>query len=221
MQVREGVASKLGHGARVVGDGVLAYFGWPSVDEFHADSAVRAALLIIDMLRQQGLAVRIGIATGMVVTGRLADVGPMQSLSAVGQVVHLAARLQAVALPDTVVISATTRTLVEGMFELTDLGPIRFKGFDEPQAAWQADRPLALSSRSEVVHTQASRPMVGRKAEMDALIALWQQARAGHGQIVLVMGEASGTAPSHRSSPAGTRMRVSRSASRPTSVWPR
>jgi class 3 adenylate cyclase len=95
---------------------VLAYFGWPNVDESHAESAVRAGLTIIDAVGPQQLSVRIGIATGLVVTGDLVGVGAAQTMTAVGETPNLAARLQALAQPDTIVVSAATQAQLSQMF---------------------------------------------------------------------------------------------------------
>ena len=131
------VAGQQGYVARFVGDGVLAYFGWPNADEAHAESAVRAGLAIIEAIGPQQLSVRIGIATGLVVTGDLVGVGAAQTVTAVGETPNLAARLQALAQPDTVVVSEATRSQLGQMFELEDLGLLALKGFDKPVRAWR------------------------------------------------------------------------------------
>ena len=117
-----------GYIARFVGDGVLAYFGWPNADEAHAESAVRAGLAIIDAVGPQQLSVRIGIATGLVVTGDLVGVGAAQTMTAVGETPNLAARLQSLAQPDTIVVSEATRSQLGQMFDLEDLGLHTLKG---------------------------------------------------------------------------------------------
>ena len=132
------VAGQQGYVARFVGDGVLAYFGWPNADEAHAESAVRAGLAIIDAIGPLKLSVRVGIATGLVVTGDLIGVGAAQTVTAVGETPNLAARLQALAQPDTVVVSEATRSHLGQMFELEDLGAVPLKGFDRPVRAWRA-----------------------------------------------------------------------------------
>ena len=132
------VAGKRGYIARFVGDGVLAYFGWPNADEAHAESAVRAGLAIPAAVGHLKLSVRVGIATGLVVTGDLVGVGAAQTVTAVGETPNLAARLQALAEPNTVVVSDATRLQLGQMFELEDLGLIALKGFDKPVRAWRA-----------------------------------------------------------------------------------
>ena len=118
------MAGKRGYVARFVGDGVLAYFGWPNADEAHAESAVRAGLAILEAVGPPELSVRVGIATGLVVTGDLVGVGAAQTVTAVGETPNLAARLQALAQPDTVVVSDATRSQLGQMFELEDLGAV-------------------------------------------------------------------------------------------------
>ena len=136
-----------GHVAKFMGDGVLAYFGWPQAHEDDAERAVRAALALVRTvggLEAGGrrLAARIGIATGLVVVGEPVGEGEAQERAVVGETPNLAARLQALAAPGSVVISQATRRLVGTLFELTDLGPTRIKGFAEPIAARSPGRRL-------------------------------------------------------------------------------
>jgi class 3 adenylate cyclase len=136
-----------GHIAKFMGDGVLAYFGWPQAHEDDAERAVRAALALaraVSELEVSGhrLSARIGIATGLVVVGEAIGEGEAQERSVVGETPNLAARLQALASPGSVVISQATRRLVGTLFELTDLGPTRIKGFAEPIAARSPGRRL-------------------------------------------------------------------------------
>ncbi len=138
--VAEEVAGKHGYIARFVGDGVLAYFGWPNADEAHAESAVRAGLGIIEAVRPQRLSVRIGIATGLVVTSDLIGVGAAQTVTAIGETPNIAARLQALAEPDAVVASHTTRSHLGQMFEWEDLGYCRI------ERVRQADKGLACAA---------------------------------------------------------------------------
>jgi hypothetical protein len=118
-----------------MGDGVLAYFGWPRAHEDEAERAVRAGLEVADGVAKldtpagQALAARIGIATGLVMVGELLGEGTAQEQTVIGETPNLAARLQALAAPGSVVISQATRRLVGGLFELADLGPQRLKGF--------------------------------------------------------------------------------------------
>jgi class 3 adenylate cyclase len=188
--VAAAVVGEQGYIARFVGDGVLAYFGWPNPDEAHAESAVRAALAIIEAIRPQRLAVRIGIATGLVVTGDLAGAGNAQTVTAVGETPNLAARLQGLAQPDTVVVSEATRLQLGHMFELEDLGLIALKGFGKPVRAWRILRDTGAVSRSEVIYETRPTPLVDREDELDLLLRRWQKAKNGEGRVVLLAGEA-------------------------------
>jgi class 3 adenylate cyclase len=183
------IAGKRGYVARFVGDGVLAYFGWPNADEAHAESAVRAGLAIPRVVGSQKLSVRVGIATGLVVTGDLVGVGAAQTVTAVGETPNLAARLQALAGPNTVVVSDATRLQLGQMFELEDLGIIALKGFDKPVRTWRAIKETGAASRSETVYAGALPPLVGRDEELDLLVRRWRQAKAGEGSAVLISGE--------------------------------
>ena len=182
--------AKQGYVARFVGDGVLAYFGWPNADESHAESAVRAGLAIIDAIGSQQLSVRVGIATGLVVTGELIGVGAAQTVTAVGETPNLAARLQALAQPDTVVVSEATRSQLGQMFRLEDLGVVTLKGFDKPVRVWRATGATGATSRSEAVYAGTVTPLVGRDEELNLLIRRWRQAKSGEGRVVLLSGEA-------------------------------
>jgi class 3 adenylate cyclase/tetratricopeptide (TPR) repeat protein len=175
--------------ARFVGDGILVYFGWPTVDEAHAESAARAGLAIVTAIHPQRLAVRIGIATGLVVADDLVGAGVPQILVAVGETPNLAARLQSVAEPDAVVVSDATRAQLGRLFDLKDLGSIELKGFGAPQRAWQVLRETALASRSEALYGGALTPLIGRDNELDLLLRHWRQAKTGQGQAVLLSGE--------------------------------
>jgi predicted ATPase/class 3 adenylate cyclase len=183
------VAGKRGYVARFVGDGVLAYFGWPNADEAHAESAVRSGLAIPAAVGHLKLSVRVGIATGLVVTGDLVGVGAAQTVTAVGETPNLAARLQALAEPNAVVVSESTRLQLGEMFELENLGLIALKGFDQPVRAWRATRETGAASRSEMVYAGAPIPLVGRDEELDLLIRRWRQTKAGEGRVVLISGE--------------------------------
>jgi class 3 adenylate cyclase/predicted ATPase len=188
--VAAAVTGRDGYVARFVGDGVLAYFGWPNPDEAHAESAVRAGLAIIEAVGPQRLPVRIGIATGLVVTGDLVGVGAAQTMTAVGETPNLAARLQGLAQPDTIVVSDATRSQLGQMFELEDLGLHALKGFDTPVRPWRVLGKTEAVSRSEVVYASTLAPLVGRDEELGQLLRRWHEAKAGEGRIVLLSGEA-------------------------------
>jgi class 3 adenylate cyclase/predicted ATPase len=181
--------------SRYMGDGVLVYFGYPQAHEDDAERAVRAALGVIDAVRRLDvksvkLQTRAGIATGLVVVGDLIGAGSAQEQSVVGETPNLAARLQTLAEPDTVVIAAGTRRLVGNLFEYRDLGAVEVKGIAAPVAAWQVLRPSAVASRFEALHGSALAPLIGRDEEIDLLLRRWARAKAGDGQVVLISGEA-------------------------------
>jgi class 3 adenylate cyclase/predicted ATPase len=181
--------------SRYMGDGVLAYFGYPQAHEDDAERAVRAGLGTIDAVgrldvKSTKLQARVGIATGLVVVGDLIGAGPAQEQSVVGETPNLAARLQALAEPDTVVIAAGTRRLVGNLFEYRDLGVVEVKGFGASVPAWQVLRPSAVASRFEALRGSALTPLVGRDEETDLLLRHWRSAKVGDGQVVLISGEA-------------------------------
>ncbi len=188
--VAAAIAAQGGYVARFVGDGVLAYFGWPNPDEAHAVSAVHAGLAIVEAIGPQQLSVRIGIATGLVLAGDLEGVGAAQRITAVGDTPNLAARLQTLAQPDTVVISVGTRSQLGQMFELESLGDLTLKGFDEPVRAWRVRRATGALSRSETVYAGTVLPLVGRDEELHLLLHRWRQSSTGEGRVVLLTGEA-------------------------------
>jgi class 3 adenylate cyclase len=176
------VAGFDGFVSRYMGDGVLVYFGYPQAHEDDAERAVRAGLGAIDAVsrldvKSAKLQTRVGIATGLVVVGDLIGEGSAQEQSVVGETPNLAARLQALAEPDTVVISASTRRLVGDLFEYRDLGAIEVKGIAGPVPAWQVLRPSAVESRFEALHGSALTPLVGRDEEIDLLLRRWARAR--------------------------------------------
>jgi class 3 adenylate cyclase len=168
-----------GHVAKYMGDGVLAYFGWPQAHEDEAERAVRAGLEVADGVAKLGapagkaLAARIGIATGLVMVGELLGEGAAQEQTVVGETPNLAARLQALATPGTVVISQATRRLVGGLFELADVGPRRLKGFAEPLAAWRVEGEGRAEGRFEALHGERLTPLVGRDHELGILLERW------------------------------------------------
>ena len=184
-----------GHIAKYMGDGVLAYFGWPQAHEDDAERAVRAGLAIIDAITGleppagEPLAARIGIATGLVMVGELIGEGVAQEQTVVGETPNLAARLQALATPGSVVISQATRRLLGGLFELTDLGPRRLKGFAEPLAAFRVEGEGRVEGRFEALHGERLTPLVGREHELGILLERWAWAKEGEGQVVLLSGE--------------------------------
>jgi class 3 adenylate cyclase/predicted ATPase len=189
------VARLEGHVAKYMGDGVLAYFGYPRAHEDEAERAVRAGLAITAAVAQLGpaggapLAARVGIATGLVVVGELIGEGAAQEQTVVGETPNLAQRLETLAGPGEVVISQATRRLVGGLFELADLGPFRLKGFVEPVSAWRVTGEGRAEARFEALHGEHLTPLVGREHELGILLERWAWAKEGDGQVVLLSGE--------------------------------
>ena len=182
--------------AKYMGDGVLAYFGYPQAHEHDAEGAVRAGLAIVEAAPKLETAagaplhVRIGVATGIVVVGDLLGSGEAQERGVVGDTPNLAARLQGIAEPDTVIIAAGTRKLLGNLFELEDLGPQDLKGVAAPTRAYAALRESWQESRFEALHAGGLAALVGREEEMELLLQRWARAKAGEGQVVLLSGEA-------------------------------
>jgi class 3 adenylate cyclase len=178
--------------AKYMGDGVLVYFGYPQAHEDDPAQAVRAGLTLIEAVSALKSAVslqtRVGIATGLVVVGELIGSGEAQERGIVGETPNLAARLQGLAEPNTVVIAESTRRLLGNLFELQDLGAKEVKGIAEPVHAWAALRASAVESRFEALRA-ATTPLVGRDEDVALLMRRWEQAKAGDGQIVLISGE--------------------------------
>src|SRR5215813_12809693 len=180
--------------AKYMGDGVLVYFGYPQAHEDDAERAVRAGLTLTEAIPKVAIAagsplqVRIGIATGLVVVGDLIGAGAAQEQAVVGETPNLAARLQALADPGTVLIASTTRRLTGGLFEYRDLEADALKGFAEKLPAWQVLSPSAVESRFEALHT-STMPLVGREEEIELLLRRWDQAKRCEGCAVLVSGE--------------------------------
>jgi tetratricopeptide (TPR) repeat protein len=189
--VTEAVTGFGGFVAKYMGDGVLVYFGYPQAHEDDAERAVRAGMRTIEAIGRLGpvkLEVRIGIASGSVVVGDLIGKGSSQEQSIVGETPNLAARLQALATPDTIVIAASTRHQIGELFDLEDLGRKQLAGFGEPQLAWRV-----LGENPEVGRFAALRsgrsPLVGRDEELELLMRRWKQAKSGEGRVVLISGE--------------------------------
>jgi class 3 adenylate cyclase/predicted ATPase len=174
--------------ARYMGDGVLVYFGYPQAHEDDAERATLCGLALVERMpkldKAEELRARVGIATGLVVVG-----GEVVEHDVAGDTPNLAARLQALAEPNSVVIAASTRRLTGDLFEYRDLGEIELKGIAAPVPAWQALRPSAVASRFEALRGSALTPLVGRDEEIDLLSRRWARAQTGDGQVVLISGE--------------------------------
>jgi class 3 adenylate cyclase len=179
--------------AKYMGDGVLVYFGYPQAHEDDAERAVRAGLELVAAVgalkTHAPLQTRVGIATGLVVVGDLIGSGASQEQAIVGETPNLAARLQGVAEPNTVVIGESTRKLVGNLFELEDLGARDLKGIAGPVSAWAALRPSSVESRFEALHGGGLTELVGREEELELLLRRWSKAKSGEGQVVLLSGE--------------------------------
>src|SRR6202046_3333152 len=164
-----------------MGDGVLVYFGYPQAHEDDAAQAVRAGLELIgavsSLKHDAPLQTRVGIATGLVVVGDLIGSGEAQERGIVGETPNLAARLQALAEPNMVVIAEGTRRLLGDLFELGDLGPKDLKGIAWPVRAWVALRASSVESRFDALHTTGLTALVGREEELEFLLRRWSQAR--------------------------------------------
>ena len=182
--------------AKFMGDGVLAYFGFPHAFEDAAERAVRAAIGILaevgKIKRPDGAALqaRVGIATGLVVVGEIIGAGSAQERTIVGETPNLAARLQALALPDTILISEATQNLLGGLFELESAGAHELKGFAKPMPVWRVVGEGTIDSRFAAIRAGAATPLVGRANEMGLLLDRSRLARQGEGQIVTLIGEA-------------------------------
>ena len=180
--------------AKYMGDGVLIYFGYPQAHEDDAERAVRAGLELVaavsGLKTHAALQTRVGIATGLVVVGDLIGSGASQEQAIVGETPNLAARLQGVAEPNSVVIAEATRKLVGNLFELKDLGRQDLKGISGPTQAWAALRAASVEGRFEAFHGTGLTELVGREEELELLLRRWSKAKIGEGQVVLVSGEA-------------------------------
>ena len=180
--------------AKYMGDGVLAYFGYPRAHEDDAERAVRAALEVISAVAGLKSPVcmqtRVGIATGLAVIGDLIGSGEAQERGIVGETPNLAARLQGIAEPNTVVIADATRKILGHLFELQDLGSKDLKGIAGRPRAWAALRASTVASRFEALHAAGLIPLVGREEEYGLLLQRWSEAKSGEGHVVLLSGEA-------------------------------
>ena len=191
--VAEVVSRFDGFVAKYMGDGVLVYFGYPEAHEDDAERAVRAGLDLIVTVRglktHAPLEARVGIATGLVVVGDLIGSGASQEQAIIGKTPNLAARLQGIAAPNTVVIAESTRKLLGNLFDVEDLGANDLKGISGAERAWAVRRPSSAESRFEALHTSGLTKLVGRQEELDLLLRRWSKAMDREGQVVLLSGE--------------------------------
>src|SRR3954463_5136045 len=182
--------------AKYLGDGALVYFGYPHAHEDDAERAVSAGLALVEAVGKvraaatyESIAVRVGISTGEVVVGDLIGVGAAQEYAVVGEAPNRAARLQALAEANAVVICADTRRLTAGLFEYRDLGAAQLKGFPEPLQAWQVVGSSGVVSRFDAFRSTALTPLVGRREELETLLGGWRQAVQGRGRAIVITGE--------------------------------
>ena len=180
--------------AKYMGDGVLVYFGYPQAHEDDTERAVRAGLELVAAVRELetrvSLQTRVGVATGLVVVGDLIGSGAAQEQAIVGDTPNLAARLQRIAEPNTVVIAQSTRNLLGNLFDLEGLGALDLKGISGPVRAWAVLRPASIESRFEALHGSRLTELVGREEELELLLRRWSKAKSSEGQVVLLSGEA-------------------------------
>ena len=189
-----------GYVARYMGDGVLAYFGYPQAHEDDAERAVHAGLAVVESVvdlnlplgdaQNIELGVRVGISTGAVVVGDIIGEAASQESAVVGETPNLAARLQDLASRNAVVIGPGTHALVTGRFEYENMGNYQLKGIAEQTQAWRVIAPAAADSRFAAAHQNEFTPLVGREQEIGLLLERWEQTKEGDGQVVLLCGEA-------------------------------
>ncbi|MGC2218612.1 MAG: adenylate/guanylate cyclase domain-containing protein [Pseudolabrys sp.] len=181
-----------GEVARYLGDGVLAFFGWPYAHEDDAPRAVHAALEIVSVVTKISesvtLACRVGVCSGPVVVGEIRNSTASWSMDAVGETPNIAARLQTLAEPNTVLISESTRHLVSATFDLQGLGPQELKGITEPVRAYRVLAAKSAGSRFEAAHAGTLTPLVGRSSELRLLLDRWEKVKEGDGQVILLSG---------------------------------
>jgi class 3 adenylate cyclase/tetratricopeptide (TPR) repeat protein len=193
-RVAQAVRDYGGFVSRYVGDGVMAYFGWPFAGEIDAESALRAAFATKRALqdhgtRPEGLRVRIAVATGLVVIDEGHGTDAASFADAFGETPNRAARLQNLADADGIIIDDTTRQQIGALFDCQEMGLVTLKGFPTPVRAWRVLSELSVTSRFEALHAGPVPPMVNRDGELSELLGLWDKARQGCGQLALVAGE--------------------------------
>jgi class 3 adenylate cyclase/predicted ATPase len=178
--------------AKYMGDGALVYFGYPEAHEDDAERAIRAGLALLDTVAAIRLPlpvrpqVRVGIATGLVVVGELIGEGGAQERVAVGETLNLAARIQAAASPDSVVVGELTRRLAGVAFDYDDLGPHELKGIPAAVRLWRVTGESATRGRFDSRTARGLTPLVGRTEEIGLLRRRWDYAKEGDGQLVLL-----------------------------------
>ena len=201
--------------AAYMGDGVLAYFGYPQADEDNTEQAIRAGLALVDTIAnlrtdvKAELKARIGIATGVVVVGDLIGDGGAWERPILGETTNLAARLQSFAEPGTVLIDENSHQLAGGHFIYRDLGRRAVKGWAEQIPVWQVLGRSSVESRFEALHNSELPPLFGREEEMKLLLRQWRHASHQEGRAVLLTGE-PGIGKSHIAFALAERLRSGR-----------
>ena len=193
---KEQITAYGGQIANYLGDGVLAYFGFPEAHEDDAERAVNAGFGIIDAAGAvssqcgAGLEVRVGLASGPVVIEEMLESGGWAEDSAAGRTLNLAARIQSLANASAVAIDASTKRLLRSAFTTRSIGEHNLKGFDQAVPVWDIERAVEVRSRFEAAHENTLVPLVGRKEELAILVSRWQRVRGGAGQAALISAEA-------------------------------
>lgn len=187
-----------GHIARLIGDGLLAYFGVPQAHENDPERAVRASLAVAAAIKEHQfrlsdgsivrLGVRIGVNTGVVVVGSVPG-EPPDRREVFGSSAHVAARLQGLATENSVVVGSSTYELTRGTFSYAPLGRRPLKGVEEPVEAWQVEAIASSASRFDRAQRSPLAPMINRTSESAVLAEMWQQTAAGSGQVGVISGE--------------------------------
>ncbi len=190
----EVIARYEGHVAQYLGDGLMVYFGWPRAHEDDTVRAIRAGLEVVDAVSKLKAATptraRVGIHTGLVVVGETGQGDASIPKAAVGETPNVAARLQSLAEPSSVVVSERTRALAAGLFDYADMGPHSLKGVSEPVCLSRVVGTRTTESRFDASRSEvALTPLVGREEEVGLLLRRWQEAKEGEGQVMLVGGE--------------------------------
>ena len=198
--IMEVVLAQNGHIARYFGDGILVYFGYPTAHEDTAHRAVRAALGIVAAIKTLNpylhttfgveINVRISIDTGRVVVWHISAQESPEAIDIVGKTPNLAARMQKMASPNTIVIGDTTHQLVEGFFDCDALGASELRGISQPVNIYQVSGEIPIQSRLDIATESGLTPLIGREREVKRLKQGWTQALAAKGQALLIEGEA-------------------------------
>ncbi|MDF0665384.1 MAG: adenylate/guanylate cyclase domain-containing protein [Nitrospira sp.] len=188
-----------GYIAKYMGDGLLVYFGYPQAQEHDAERAIHAGLAILELARassrddpssrESEIAVRIGIATGHVIVGEIIGQETAKERSVFGETPNLAARLQALAAPNQLIVDSATKRLVGGEFEFANQGTVSLKGFETPVQVWRVLGSKLSASRFESYRAGRLTQFIGREHETALLLGRWREAAEGEGQVVLLCGE--------------------------------